>query len=87
MPLLNEIERKRAALRKTEVREREGKLGELIVEGDADYNRLMRETYFEEYYNLIERFTFKSVMLPLTLEEIKGEVRFKLWWPSSLEIA
>ena len=47
---------------------------ELIVEGEADYNRLMRETYFEEYYGLVERFTFKSVVLPLTLEEIKGRL-------------
>ena len=33
--------------------------------------RLMRETYFEDYYGQIERFTFKSVIIPLTLEEIR----------------
>ena len=36
-----------------------------------DYYRLMKETYFEEYYSLIKPFTFKSEILELTIEELK----------------
>ena len=32
----------------------------------------MKETYFEVYYDQIEEFTFKSVILPLSIEEIQA---------------
>lgn len=71
MSFLNELEKKRLALRKTEVKREKGKSEQTIVNNDEDYYRLMRETYFEEYYDRIEGFTFKSVIFPLTLGEIR----------------
>jgi len=73
MSFLEELQGKRNALKNTEpsIREKEN-LEELIVKDEADYDRLMRETYFEEYYDHIEEFTFKSVIVPLTLEEIQA---------------
>ena len=73
MSFLKELQGKRNALKKTEPsrREREN-LEELIVKDEDDYDRLMRETYFEEYYDHIEKFTFKSTIVPLTLEEIQA---------------
>ena len=44
----------------------------MIVKDESDYDRLMKETYFEVYYDKIEEFTFKSVILPLTIEEIQA---------------
>ena len=73
MSFLEELQGKRNALKKTEPSRREKEnLEELIVKDEDDYDRLMRETYFEEYYDHIEKFTFKSTIVPLTLEEIKA---------------
>ena len=59
MALLKEIEEKKNALKKAEAVEKK-ELEELIVKDGADYNRLIKETYFEHYYSLIQDFTFKS---------------------------
>ena len=73
MSFLEELQGKRNALKKTEPSRREKEnLEELIVKDEDDYDRLMRETYFEEYYDHIEKFTFKSTIVPLTLEEIQA---------------
>merc|ERR1712080_103238 len=67
-----EIEQRKVVLKKTEAIKKESEnIEELIVKYEADYYRLMKETYFEEYYSLIEEFTFKSMILPLSLQEIQ----------------
>lgn len=71
MAFLKEIEQNKTVLRKTGGKWRESKLEEMIVKDEEDYYRLMKETYFEKYYEQIEDFTFKSVIMPLTLEDIK----------------
>jgi len=71
MSFLREIEEKKALLRKTEVTKENSNHEEMIVKDEHDYYRLMKETYFEKYYEQIEEFTFKSVIVPLTLEDIK----------------
>eukprot|EP00092_Neocalanus_flemingeri_P092360 GFUD01117232.1.p1 GENE.GFUD01117232.1~~GFUD01117232.1.p1 ORF type:complete len:339 (+),score=100.60 GFUD01117232.1:86-1102(+) len=72
MSFLKEIEQKKTALRKTDGLKNDSKLEEMIVKDEEDYFRLMKETYFEKYYEQIEEFTFKSVIIPLTLEDIKS---------------
>ena len=71
MSFLREIEEKKALLRKTEIPKDESNHGDMIVKDEDDYYRLMKETYFEKYYEQIEEFTFKSVIVPLTLKDIK----------------
>ena len=71
MSFREKLLKKRENLKKTEVAEKE-KLEQLIVKEEGDYDRLIKETYFEVYYNQIEEFTFKSVILPLTIEEIQA---------------
>ena len=71
MAFLKEIEQNKTVLRKTSGKWRESKLEEMIVKDEEDYYRLIKETYFEKYYEQIEDFTFKSVIIPLTLEDIK----------------
>ena len=72
MSFLKELEKKREALKKTAAPREDVKLEEMIVKDEADYFRLMKETYFERYYSLIEEFTFKSVIIPLTMEDIQA---------------
>ena len=72
MSFLKELEMKKIALKKTEGPRKENKLEKMIVEDESDYYRLMKETYFEAYYSQIEDFTFKSVIIPLSLEEIQA---------------
>ena len=72
MSFLKELEKKREALKKTGAPREDVKLEEMIVKDEADYFRLMKETYFERYYSLIEEFTFKSVIIPLTMEDIQA---------------
>lgn len=71
MAFLAEIAERKIVLKKTDGQVRESKLEELIVKDEDDYYRLMKETYFEKYYQQIEDFTFQSVILPLSLENIK----------------
>ena len=71
MSFREELLKKKCNLKKTEVVEKE-KPEQLIVKDESDYDRLMKETYFEVYYDKIEEFTFKSVILPLTIEEIQA---------------
>merc|ERR1712226_978115 len=47
-------------------------LEEMIMKESEDYYRMMKETYFEAYYDQIEDFTFKSVILPMTLEDTQA---------------
>jgi len=68
---LAEIEQNKTVLRKTGGQSRKSKLEEMIVKDEEDYYRLMKETYFEKYYEQIEEFTFKSVLMPLTVEDIQ----------------
>ena len=74
MSFLEELQKKKSLLKKTEpvIKEVNSKPEKMIVEDENDYDRLMKETYFEVYYNQIEEFTFKSVILPLSLEEIQA---------------
>ena len=69
MSFLKELEAKKKTLKKTCLPDQK-KFETMIVCDDHDYNRLMKETYFEEYYSSIEEFTFKSVITPLNLQEI-----------------
>ena len=73
MSLLKQLEEKKNALKKAEISERKGnpELKEMIMRETEDYYRMMKETYFEAYYDQIEEFTFKSVILPMTLEDTK----------------
>jgi len=72
MSFLRLIEERKAKLKKTETINKESKnVEDLIVKDEEDYYRLMKETYFEQYYSLIEEFTFKSVILPLSLQDIQ----------------
>ena len=73
MPILKELESKKAALKKTEKAEGRDDAPEvMIVKDETDYYRLMRETYFEDYYQQIEGFTFKSTVVGLSLEETQA---------------
>ena len=72
MSFLKELERKKEQLKKVEAPNERKLPDKLLFEDDDDYIRLMRETNFENYYDLIEEFTFKSVILNLTKEEIKA---------------
>ena len=72
MSFLKDIEENKTVLRTTDVVTRESKLERMIVQDEEDYFRLMKETYFEKYYTQIERFTFKSVLIPLSLEDIQA---------------
>ena len=70
MSFLKQLEEKKNALKKTEVSIKENAApDEMIMTEAEDYRRMMKETYFEAYYDRIEEFTFKSVIVPMTLEE------------------
>jgi len=72
MSFLRQIEERKATLKKTQTINKESSnVEDMIVKDEEDYYRLMKETYFEQYYSLIEEFTFKSVILPLSLQEIQ----------------
>ena len=45
---------------------------EMIMKDEGDYYRMLKETFFEAYYDQIEEFTFKSVIVPMTLEETEA---------------
>ena len=70
MSFIKQLEEKKNALKKTEVSIKENAVpDEMIMTEAEDYRRMMKETYFEAYYDRIEEFTFKSVIVPMTLEE------------------
>ena len=73
MSFLKQLEEKKNALKKAEILRKE-KAGpeEMIMKESEDYYRMMKETYFEAYYDQIEDFTFKSVILPMTLEDTQA---------------
>ena len=70
MSFLKEIEEKKSALKKAEV-VKKAEFANPILKDEEDYYRLLRETYFEDYYDLIKDFTFKSDIRILSLEEIR----------------
>ena len=70
MAFLKEIEEKKSALKKAEV-VKKAEFANPILKDEEDYYRLLRETYFEDYYDLIKDFTFKSDIRILSLEEIR----------------
>ena len=72
MAFLKQLERKKEELKKVETPKEKKHLDKLLFENDDDYIRLLRETNFENYYDLIEEFTFKSVIISLTKDEIKA---------------
>merc|ERR1711990_431518 len=73
MSFLKQLEEKKNALKKAEVSRKENTgPQEMIMKETEDYYRMMKETYFEAYYDQIEDFTFKSVILPMTLEDTQA---------------
>ena len=70
MSFLKEIEEKKSALKKAEV-VKKAEFANPILKDEEDYYRMLRETYFEDYYDLIKDFTFKSDIRILSLEEIR----------------
>jgi len=71
MAFLKELENKKDHLKKVDAPKEVKHLDKLIFESDDDYLRLVKETNFENYYDLIEDFTFKSVIISLSQDEIK----------------
>ena len=70
MSFLKQLEEKKIALKRAEVSIKENAVpDEMIMTEAEDYRRMMKETYFEANYHRIEEFTFKSVIVPMTLEE------------------
>ena len=73
MSFLKQLEEKKNALKKAEIlRKEKAWPEEMIMKESEDYYRMMKETYFEAYYDQIEDFTFKSVILPMTLEDTQA---------------
>jgi len=50
------------------VQTKEKKQTKVICNSSEDYHRLMKETYFEQYFDLIKQWTFKSVLFPISVE-------------------
>ncbi len=71
MSFLKDLENKKGNLRKIEAPKVRKIPDKLLFEDDDDYIKAVRETKFENYYSLIEEFTFKSAIISLTREEIK----------------
>merc|ERR1711953_1477218 len=63
MSFLKQLEEKKNALKKAEVSRKEN---------TGPQEMIMKETYFEAYYDQIEDFTFKSVILPMTIDDTKA---------------
>ena len=73
MSFLKQLEEKRNALKKAEAsRQEKAAPEEMIMKDEGDYYRMLKETFFEAYYDQIEEFTFKSVIVPMTLEETEA---------------
>ena len=73
MSFLKQLEEKKNALKKVEAsRQEKAAPEEMIMKDESDYYRMLKETFFEAYYDQIEEFTFKSVIVPMTLEETQA---------------
>ena len=73
MSFLKQLEEKRNALKKAEAsRQEKAAPEEMIMKDEGDYYRMLKETFFEAYYDQIEEFTFKSVIVPMNLEETEA---------------
>merc|ERR1712004_415065 len=73
MSFLKQLEEKRNALKKEEAsRQEKAAPEEMIMKDEGDFYRMLKETFFEAYYDQIEEFTFKSVIVPMTLEETEA---------------
>jgi len=44
----------------------------VICKDSEDYHRLMKETYFEQYFDLIKQWTFKSVLFPMSVDTARA---------------
>ena len=84
MAFLKEIEKKKEKLRKVDAPKEQKLIDKLLFKNDDDYIRLVKETNFENYYSLIEDFTFKSVIIGLTTEEVMINCLFTL--PITLKV-
>merc|ERR1712130_771496 len=73
MSFLKQLEEKKNALKKAEVSRKENTgPQEMIMKETEDYYRMLKETYFEAYYDQIEEYTFKSVIIPMTIDDTKA---------------
>ena len=72
MAFLKELENRKDKLKKVDAPKEQKHIDKLLFENDDDYIRLIKETNFENYYSLIEEFTFKSVIINLTTDEVKA---------------
>lgn len=65
--MLNAIAARKNQLKKTETKQAK-KVEALLCEDTETYNKLMSETFMEEYYSEIEEFSFGSVFFELKTE-------------------
>jgi len=72
MAFLKELESRKAKLRNIDTPKEQKHIDKLLFENEEDYMRLFKEATFENYYSLIEEFTFKSTIISLSNEEIKA---------------
>ena len=72
MSFLKELEKKKEALKKVEAPIEQKHTDKLLFENDDDYFRLVKETNFENYYDLTKEFILKSVIINLSKDELKS---------------
>jgi len=68
MSLAEVLAKKKASLQQTQTRELAPQSVQLECKSSEDYHRLMKDTQFEVYYDLIKPYTFKSTLFPLNVE-------------------
>jgi hypothetical protein len=73
--MLEELRNKREKLKKIE-QPQEIKIHKKIVENVEEFEKLLKETSFEDYYKVIEPYTFKSTFFPLKFEIVKEIYEF-----------
>ena len=73
--MLEELRKKKENLKKTE-KPKEIKIHKKIVEDVKEFEKLLKETNFEDYYEIIKPYTFKSTIISLKKEEIEDLFKF-----------
>jgi hypothetical protein len=68
MSLAEILAKKKGSLQQTQTRELNTNLVEVECKTSEDYHRLMKDTQFEVYYDLIKPYTFNSTLFPLNVE-------------------
>jgi hypothetical protein len=68
--MLEELKNRKEKLKKTE-KPQEIKIHKKIVENVEEFEKLLKETSFEDYYKVIEPYTFKSTFFPLDYDTVK----------------